>query len=65
VRYCNGIRWHDKHAKFHADRFRNPSKIKIITASISEVVLLVLLTGDLQSTPLRWVQVSRCTYQVS
>jgi hypothetical protein len=34
----------DIHTKFHDDRFRNSSNIKVISSTVREAVLLVLLT---------------------
>jgi hypothetical protein len=39
----NGLRRHDMHTKFHDDRFRHLSNITVITATIREAVMLVLL----------------------
>jgi hypothetical protein len=44
VHRSNGLRWHDIRTKFYDDRLRHLSNIMEITATISEVVMLVLLT---------------------
>jgi hypothetical protein len=39
------LRWHNIHIKFHGDRFRHSSNIKVIASTIAEAVVLVLLMG--------------------
>jgi hypothetical protein len=43
VRNWNGLRWYDTHIKFHDDRLGHLSKITIITETIWDAVILVLL----------------------
>jgi hypothetical protein len=40
-----GLRWHDTHTKFHEDWFGPSSNIKVITSTIREATVLVLLIG--------------------
>jgi hypothetical protein len=39
----DGSRWHNIYAKFHNNQFRLSSNIKVITSTISEAAVLVLL----------------------
>jgi hypothetical protein len=41
----DGLRWHDIHTKFHEHWFRHAGNIKVITLTISEAAVLVLLMG--------------------
>jgi hypothetical protein len=43
VRHWNGLRWQYIFINFHDDRFRHLSNIAVITATIWEAVILVLL----------------------
>lgn len=43
IRRWNGFRWHDLCTKFHDDRLRHLSNITVITATIWEAVMFVLL----------------------
>jgi hypothetical protein len=45
VRCGDGHRWHDISTKFHNDILRHSGNIKVITTTISEAVMLVLLMG--------------------
>jgi hypothetical protein len=44
--HWNWVRWHDMHTKFHEDWFKN-SNIKVITSTIWEASVLVLMIGVL------------------
>jgi hypothetical protein len=41
--HWNWLKWHDKCSKFHDDQFRHLSNVTVITATIWEAVMLVLL----------------------
>jgi hypothetical protein len=43
VHFCDSFSWHDIHTKFHDDRFRHPSNIKIITLRVGRTATLLLL----------------------
>jgi hypothetical protein len=43
----NGFRWHDIHIQFHEDQFRHSSNINVITSTIREAAVLVLLMGGI------------------
>jgi hypothetical protein len=45
VRHRDGLRWHDIRTKIHYDQFRHSTNITIITATIREGGVLVLLMG--------------------
>jgi hypothetical protein len=47
VRRWDGFMQHDIRTKFHHDRFRHLSNIRVITATIWEAVMLVLLIGEI------------------
>jgi hypothetical protein len=47
IRRSNGLRWHDVHTKFHGDQFKYLRNITVITATIEETVMLVLLTEEI------------------
>jgi hypothetical protein len=46
----DGLRWHGMHTKFHEDFFGHSSNIKVITRTISEAVVLVLLRRAISYT---------------
>jgi hypothetical protein len=43
IQISDGLRWDDIHTKLHEDWFGHSGNIMVITSSISEVVVLVLL----------------------
>jgi hypothetical protein len=43
VHHCDGLRWHDMHTKFHEGLFGHSDNIKVITSTISEAIVLVLV----------------------
>jgi hypothetical protein len=43
--HCDSLRWHNIHIKFHNDRFRDSSDIKVTASRIWEAVVLVFLIG--------------------
>jgi hypothetical protein len=51
--------WRDIHTKFHEDRHKCSSNINVITETIWEAAVLVLLMGrDIWNTPLRWAKMA-------
>jgi hypothetical protein len=47
VSYGDGLKWHDIHTKFYQIWFKHSSNIKVITSTISEAAMLVLLMGGI------------------
>jgi hypothetical protein len=45
--------WHDIYTKFHGDRFRNSIDM-VITATVSNIPVLVLLMAGIYEANLRW-----------
>jgi hypothetical protein len=54
----DGLRWHDMYTKFHEDWFGYSGNIKVITLTVSEAAVLVLLRGMIYDVyhwdDLRW-----------
>jgi hypothetical protein len=63
VHRWTGLRWHDIRTNFHDDRFSDLINITVITATILEAVLLVLLIEGIYEA----VEVTSCgmIYKVS
>jgi hypothetical protein len=47
VRPCDRLSWPDIHTKLNDDRFRHSSNVEVITATILEAAVLVLLMGGI------------------
>jgi hypothetical protein len=51
--HTSGLKGHDILTEFHEEYFRHSGNIKVITITIREVVLLVLLMGRISQVSLR------------
>jgi hypothetical protein len=57
VCHLDGLRWHDIHTRIHDNWFRHSSNIKVVTLTISEAALLVLLMGGIYEVA---IEVASC-----
>jgi hypothetical protein len=47
LRHVDGIRWRDTHTKFHDDRLKDSSNVKVIVPTIWDTVVLMILIGGI------------------